>query len=67
MGSDWEGSRRFEYLRDYCELVYLPRTDGISTSQIRRDLLAEAVTFPGADQQEPAPVTSQLTQLRRTA
>ena len=67
MGTDWEGSRRFEYLRDHCDLVYLPRTDGISTSQIRRDLLAEAVTFPGAAEQEPPPVTSQLTQLRRTA
>ncbi|GAA1808248.1 glycerol-3-phosphate cytidylyltransferase [Nesterenkonia flava] len=46
MGSDWEGSERFEFLRDYCELVYLPRTDGVSTSKIRRDLLTDAVTFP---------------------
>ncbi len=67
MGSDWEGSPRFEYLRDYCEVVYLPRTDGVSTSQIRRDLLAEAVTLTTGSEHEPPPVTSQLTQLRRSA
>ena len=38
MGADWEGSDRFEYLRDVCELVYLPRTDGISTTQIKDEL-----------------------------
>lgn len=38
MGSDWEGSPRFEYLRDLCEVVYLPRTPEISTSQIKSDL-----------------------------
>lgn len=45
MGSDWEGSPRFEHLRDHCELVYLPRTEGTSTSQIRRDLLFEAIQY----------------------
>jgi choline-phosphate cytidylyltransferase/glycerol-3-phosphate cytidylyltransferase len=38
MGADWEGSDRFEYLRDYCELVYLPRTEGVSTTQIKGEL-----------------------------
>ena len=38
MGSDWAGSDRFNYLQDYCELVYLPRTEGISTTQIKKDL-----------------------------
>ena len=38
MGSDWEGSERFEYLRDICEVVYLPRTPEISTTQIKSDL-----------------------------
>ena len=38
MGSDWEGSERFEYLKDLCEVVYLPRTPEISTSQIKSDL-----------------------------
>lgn len=38
MGSDWEGSERFEYLKDICEVVYLPRTPEISTTQIKSDL-----------------------------
>ena len=38
MGGDWAGSDKFEYLQDYCELVYLPRTEGVSTSKIKREL-----------------------------
>lgn len=67
MGSNWKGSGRFEYLRDYCDLVYLPHTPGMSTNKIRRDLLADAVTVPGSLPHEPAPVTTQLTALPRTA
>lgn len=37
MGSDWEG--KFDFLKDHCEVVYLPRTVGISTSKIKDDLL----------------------------
>lgn len=33
VGSDWIGL--FDYLEDYCEVVYLPRTEGISSSEIR--------------------------------
>ena len=36
MGDDWEG--KFDFLKDYCEVVYLPRTDGISTTKIKDDL-----------------------------
>lgn len=36
MGSDWEG--KFDELGDFCEVIYLPRTDGISTSKIKTDL-----------------------------
>ena len=36
MGNDWEG--KFDFLKDYCEVVYLPRTDGISTSKIKQDM-----------------------------
>lgn len=36
MGDDWEG--QFDFLKDYCEVVYLPRTDGISTTKIKNDL-----------------------------
>lgn len=35
MGADWEGDERFEVLRDYCEVVYLERTPGISTTQVK--------------------------------
>lgn len=38
MGSDWAGSDRFDYLKDYCEVVYLDRTEGISTTKIKKDL-----------------------------
>ena len=38
MGSDWEGHEKFENLRDLCEVTYLPRTEGISTTKIKRDL-----------------------------
>ena len=38
MGSDWEGSERFEYLKDLCDVVYLPRTPEISTTQTKSDL-----------------------------
>lgn len=36
MGHDWEG--KFDFLKDYCEVVYLPRTPDISTTQIKADL-----------------------------
>jgi glycerol-3-phosphate cytidylyltransferase len=38
MGSDWKDSERFECLRPYCEVVYLDRTEGVSTTQIKNDL-----------------------------
>jgi len=36
MGDDWEGE--FDFLKEKCEVVYLPRTDGISTTKIKHDL-----------------------------
>lgn len=36
MGDDWVG--KFDFLKDYCEVVYLPRTPEISTTQIKKDL-----------------------------
>ncbi len=36
MGDDWAG--KFDFLKDYCEVVYLPRTEGISTTKIKEDL-----------------------------
>lgn len=36
MGDDWAG--KFDFLKEYCEVVYLSRTPEISTSQIKNDL-----------------------------
>jgi len=36
MGDDWKGE--FDFLKEYCEVVYLDRTEGISTSQIKNEL-----------------------------
>ena len=36
MGDDWKGE--FDFLSEYCDVVYLPRTEGISTTKIKQDL-----------------------------
>ncbi len=36
MGNDWEG--KFDFLKDLCEVVYLPRTPEVSTTQIKQDI-----------------------------
>ncbi len=35
VGSDWLGV--FDYLREYCQVVYLPRTKGVSSSELRTE------------------------------
>ena len=35
IGSDWTGY--FDYLKEFCEVVYLPRTEGISSTQLRQE------------------------------
>lgn len=35
IGSDWVGY--FDYLKEFCEVVYLPRTEGISSTQLRQE------------------------------
>ncbi|WP_096272583.1 glycerol-3-phosphate cytidylyltransferase [Paucisalibacillus globulus] len=37
MGDDWEG--KFDFLRELCEVIYLPRTIGISTTKIKEDFM----------------------------
>jgi len=37
MGNDWEG--KFDFLSQYCDVTYLKRTDGISSTLIRDSLL----------------------------
>ena len=38
MGDDWAGSDKFNYLQDYCEVTFLPRTPGVSTTKIKQEL-----------------------------
>jgi glycerol-3-phosphate cytidylyltransferase len=38
MGDDWKG--KFDFLKNQCEVVYLPRTEEISTTKIKQDLHA---------------------------
>lgn len=38
MGSDWAGNEKFEALREYCNVYYLPRTEGISSTMIKDEL-----------------------------
>lgn len=39
MGDDWKG--KFDFLKEYCDVVYLPRTPEISTTQIKHELKEE--------------------------
>ena len=36
MGSDWEG--RFDELKELCEVIYLPRTPDISSTEIKSNV-----------------------------
>jgi glycerol-3-phosphate cytidylyltransferase len=36
MGSDWTG--KFDFLKDYCDVIYLPRTEGVSTTEIKQEV-----------------------------
>lgn len=36
IGDDWQG--KFDYLSEYCQVVYLPRTHGISTTSLKLDI-----------------------------
>jgi len=36
MGDDWAG--KFDHLKDLCEVVYLPRTPSISSTQIKAEM-----------------------------
>lgn len=39
IGSDWEG--KFDYLNEYCKVVYLPRTEGVSSTMLRAEMTDE--------------------------
>ena len=36
MGDDWQG--KFDYLKDHCQVCYLPRTRGISSTKLKHSL-----------------------------
>ncbi len=36
MGDDWRG--KFDFLKEYCEVLYLPRTKGISSTELKNTL-----------------------------
>jgi len=38
MGDDWSG--KFDFLKEYCEVKYLPRTEGVSTTELKSILRA---------------------------
>lgn len=40
IGDDWRG--HFDFLKPQCEVIYLPRTQGISSTDIRLDILQPA-------------------------
>lgn len=47
VGSDWKGY--FDYLSAYCEVVYLDRTKGVSSSEIRNEKRAITLGLVGEE------------------
>jgi glycerol-3-phosphate cytidylyltransferase len=41
IGSDWEG--KFDYLNEFTKVVYLPRTEGISSTQLRAETTTDVL------------------------
>jgi glycerol-3-phosphate cytidylyltransferase len=39
MGNDWEG--KFDFLSEYCRVIYLTRTEGISSTLVRKELFTQ--------------------------
>ncbi|MDP5346911.1 MAG: hypothetical protein NWQ32_00780, partial [Paracoccaceae bacterium] len=48
MGDDWEG--KFDDLRQYCDVLYLPRTENISTTKLKELIQTMHLIVPDADQ-----------------
>ena len=46
VGSDWEGY--FDYLNEYCKVIYLKRTEGVSSSDIRAEEAAISIGLVGS-------------------
>ncbi|WP_322866813.1 adenylyltransferase/cytidyltransferase family protein [Aquicoccus sp. G2-2] len=45
MGDDWKG--KFDDLSDLCRVVYLPRTDHVSTSELKQRVQTDALRLAG--------------------
>ncbi len=48
VGSDWSG--KFDYLKEYCDVIYLDRTEGISSSDIRSECRSVKLGIVGDDE-----------------
>lgn len=48
VGSDWEGY--FDYLNEYCKVIYLPRTIGVSSSELRSKDRSVKLGFVGSNE-----------------
>ena len=46
MGDDWQG--KFDHLSHLCKVVYLPRTEGVSTTTIKGQLVPRSADLPDA-------------------
>jgi glycerol-3-phosphate cytidylyltransferase len=42
MGNDWEG--KFDFLKEHCEVIYLDRTEGISSTQLKQTLKSFSIS-----------------------
>ena len=58
MGSDWEG--KFDELRNRCQVIYLPRTKGVSSTKVRQSL----TKFLSISQEEVEMALGVLKQIR---
>ncbi len=64
MGSDWAESDKFDYLKEYCEVVFLPRTPGISTTEIKQELGIEVDTGDIVFDTDPSKLQAALNQIQ---
>ncbi len=59
IGDDWKG--KFDHLNAYCQVVYVPRTQGVSSAQIRHDTFGQykiGVITDSADAEDIGPESS---------
>ncbi|MDR2075766.1 MAG: glycerol-3-phosphate cytidylyltransferase [Desulfovibrio sp.] len=52
IGDDWKG--KFDFLKSLCKVIYLPRTEGISTT-LRKNQIVQTFSLPGLRNPGTAP------------